>query len=162
MIPCEQRFVGLLDHPAYVRAIRLARGVARAFGQFPPDEELDVSFGPKDRRVRQIERRPTGVLRGPEHVEKDLLVDRGIAHDPPPLPTACLPASNCGLIKAMRSPSAFSVAFAAGSILSKEMKETSTTITSTAGRSPALTCRKLVLSTTTTLGSCRSFQSSWP
>ena len=38
--------------------------------------------------------------------------DRGLT--PPPLPTALRPASNCGLIKAIRSPSAFSVALRRG------------------------------------------------
>ncbi len=81
----------------------------------------------------------------------------------PPFFTKPLPASNCGLIKAITSPLSFNNPFNTGKTFSKEIKETSMVAKSNKKSNLSLSRYLiLVLSIHTTLSSLRKVQSSCP
>lgn len=81
----------------------------------------------------------------------------------PCLPTALLPASNCGFTRQMHSPPGARIFSTTGSILLSDMNETSTTaISGISSRSLHPRFLALVRSMTVTLGSFRRRHASWP
>mmetsp|Transcript_9803 Transcript_9803/g.18406 ORF Transcript_9803/g.18406 Transcript_9803/m.18406 type:complete len:239 (-) Transcript_9803:170-886(-) len=79
----------------------------------------------------------------------------------PPREICSLRASNCGLIRTMRSPPRLRILQIAGITLSTEMKDRSSVTRDTGSGSP-FRCRTLVRSSTTTLWSTLTFSATCP